>query len=250
MTKNALYLYAIGRGDGGLTLSGETLRGVDTIFYDGLAAFFSPVSDGEHMLSREAMMSHQKIVGTLWSQAAVIPISFGTVLRDRSAVIKILQMNSKQIKATLNRLAGCMEVGLKVFWKKDVFAARFGKQDPGVAELIKKARESGNEQPYPLMTRVGEMVENKVRQARSTFEREVHHVLAAVAEDAVLNDILTIHMVCNAAYLIRKEEEQAFDNEVSRLLEPRTDEFDVRYTGPWPPYNFARLQLEPPPERR
>ncbi|MEW6447991.1 MAG: GvpL/GvpF family gas vesicle protein [Bacillota bacterium] len=248
MNESLLYLYAIGGGEF-IPPPAEPLREVFTVCYDGLTAFVAPVPVGEHEVSREAMISHQKVVGALWSMTPVVPVSFGTVLRDRTEVERLLEMNREELEAALKRLIGRIELGLKVFWKKEVFAARFGERDPAVAELIRKAQESGSERSYPVMAKVGELVEAKVQEARSLFEREVHRVLAGSAEDAVLNEILTIRMVLNAAYLVSKEDELLFDQQVNQLLEPRLGEFDVRYTGPWPPYNFARLRLKLQSER-
>lgn len=249
MSGSAFYLYAIGNEDTGFISSEKAPHGVFAVSGDGLTAFVAPVSVEEQAPSREAMMAHERVVAALYTLTTVVPVSFGTIFRDQTEVVRLLELNSEQLKAALKRLEGRIEVGLKVFWKKEVFAAKFGQQDPSMAELVKKVRETGKERSHLMVAKVGELVQARVQQARSAFERRVHRILAALAEDAVLNDILTIEMVCNAAYLVRKEDERAFDQKVNELLEPRLEEFIVRYTGPWPPYNFARLRLKLPSER-
>ncbi|RJX23173.1 MAG: hypothetical protein C4570_00380 [Ammonifex sp.] len=248
MGSSALYLYAIGNEDTDFMLSEKVPHGVFAVASDALTAYVALVSVEEQAPSREAMTAHQRVVGALYSLTAVVPVSFGAMFRDQSEVVKLLELNSDQLKAALKRLAGRIEVGLKVFWKKEVFAAKFGQQDPFMAELVKKVRETGKESSL-MVAKVGELVEARVQQARNTFVREIHKVLAKFAEDAVLNDVLAIQMVCNAAYLVRKEDERAFDQKVNELLEPQLEELIVRYTGPWPPYNFARLRLKLPSER-
>jgi hypothetical protein len=245
----ALYLYAIGNEGADFISSEKAPEGVFPVSGDGLTAFVAPASIEEKVPSREAMMAHERVVGALYTLTTVVPVSFGTIFRDQTEVVRLLELNSEQLKAALKRLAGRIEVGLKVFWKKEVFAAKFGEQDPAMAQLVRKVRETGKGSSL-MVAKVGELVEVRVQQARNAFVREIHQVLAELAEDAVLNDILAIQMVCNAAYLLRKEDERAFDEKVNELLEPRLGEFVVRYTGPWPPYNFARLRLKLPSERR
>jgi len=47
----------------------------------------------------------------------------------------------------------------------------------------------------------------------------------------------------NAAFLVEREREAAFDARV-RTLGATYDTLTFRYTGPWPPYNFVNIRLK------
>ena len=57
-------------------------------------------------------------------------------------------------------------------------------------------------------------------------------------------------MILNAAFLVAREHEAAFDAKL-RSLAARFELLTLQYTGPWAPYHFTDIVLrrEPAPER-
>jgi hypothetical protein len=50
-------------------------------------------------------------------------------------------------------------------------------------------------------------------------------------------------MILNAAFLVSRQQEAAFDARVKELG-ARFDKLTFKYTGPWPPYNFVNIRLK------
>ena len=50
-------------------------------------------------------------------------------------------------------------------------------------------------------------------------------------------------MIMNAAFLVSRDKEQAFDQRVKEIG-ARFDKLTFKYTGPWPPYNFVNIRLK------
>jgi hypothetical protein len=50
-------------------------------------------------------------------------------------------------------------------------------------------------------------------------------------------------MILNAAFLVTREQEAAFDAKVKEIG-ARYDKLTFKYTGPWPPYNFVNIRLK------
>ena len=50
-------------------------------------------------------------------------------------------------------------------------------------------------------------------------------------------------MIMNAAFLVARDAEQAFDARVKEIGQ-RYDKLTFKYTGPWPPYNFVNIRLK------
>jgi hypothetical protein len=50
-------------------------------------------------------------------------------------------------------------------------------------------------------------------------------------------------MIMNAAFLVSRSHEPAFDARV-KDLGTRYDKLTFKYTGPWPPYNFVNIRLK------
>jgi hypothetical protein len=50
-------------------------------------------------------------------------------------------------------------------------------------------------------------------------------------------------MIMNAAFLVARDRETAFDAKV-KAIGARHDMLTFKYTGPWPPYNFVNIRLK------
>jgi hypothetical protein len=50
-------------------------------------------------------------------------------------------------------------------------------------------------------------------------------------------------MIMNAAFLVSRDAEAAFDYRVKDIGQ-RYDKLTFKYTGPWPPYNFVNIRLK------
>jgi hypothetical protein len=80
-------------------------------------------------------------------------------------------------------------------------------------------------------------------------ERYVSSILTELRDVAVasrINKPIGDKMIMNAAFLISRNQETAFDRKIKDIA-GRHDQLTFKYTGPWPPYNFVniRLKLEP-----
>jgi hypothetical protein len=81
-------------------------------------------------------------------------------------------------------------------------------------------------------------------QARS--ERYVNEIFAQLRDVSVAsraNKPIGDKMIMNAAFLVSRDQEGAFDGRVKELG-ARYDKLTFRYTGPWPPYNFVNIRLK------
>jgi hypothetical protein len=50
-------------------------------------------------------------------------------------------------------------------------------------------------------------------------------------------------MIMNAAFLVSRDLENAFDAGVKSIASAH-DKLTFKYTGPWPPYNFVNIRLK------
>jgi hypothetical protein len=51
-------------------------------------------------------------------------------------------------------------------------------------------------------------------------------------------------MIVNAAFLVERSAETAFDARVKEISRKYEGLLTFRYTGPWPPYNFVNIKLK------
>jgi len=81
-------------------------------------------------------------------------------------------------------------------------------------------------------------------QARS--ERYGTEILDRLRDAAVasrINKPIGDKMIMNAAFLVSRDQEAAFDSRVKSIAAEH-DKLTFKYTGPWPPYNFVNIRLK------
>ncbi|MCM3596041.1 GvpL/GvpF family gas vesicle protein [Metabacillus idriensis] len=185
---------------------------------------------------KENLLMHQKVIGSLLETSdTVFPFSFGHVIRSNKEAASLLQRLYPQLKNMSPLIRGKIEVGLKVIGKKDWLLKKLGEAQSGL---------SGGPTSTKERIKLGEMAEHFFLKVRKQFDLNLHQKLSSAADQSRLNSILTETMLLNASYLIKKEEEAAFDRLVESLCEPLKDQADFIYTGPWPAYNFVDIRLK------
>jgi hypothetical protein len=193
----------------------------------------------ETLESVEAMArTHHAVVEAVAARTVAIPFRLATIHHDERRVIDLLRHRHAEFDATLNRLAGRVEIGVKVY--VDVSAASpaivaSGSASPGRDYLrTRRAERVQRDQASREAVDVAGRVDAAL--AEFAVERTRHRPQAAQLRDDRAENIL------NAAYLVDVSELPAFHSLVRRV---GTDSPGVRIevTGPWPPYSFAGPDL-------
>ncbi|WP_088555004.1 GvpL/GvpF family gas vesicle protein [Calderihabitans maritimus] len=220
---------------------------VYTINYRDLAMV---VSDSPIIIydpDRKHALQHERVLGEIMKEFTVIPASFGLIFKSEADVQELLKKIYEEAMEALKNLDNKVELGLKVLWKKEYFAAEIEKGFPQLRQLkAAAARESPKyrKQVFSKKFQLGQMIENIVAQKRSRYIGEIYYGLQRYAVASVANDLITNRMILNAAFLVDKNREQEFDAQVSRFYQKYREKLDFRYTGPWPPYNFVKILLK------
>jgi hypothetical protein len=217
---------------------------VYTVAYRDLAAV---VRDGPltaRQPSREDLVGHLRVMEQLMASQTVIPVAYGTVAATEDAVREnLLAPHYDDLRASLKRLDGRVELGLKALWKDMgvVFAELVAEQ-----ERIRALRESIAAHPEAHtrqeMIELGRMVAEALEAKRRAEGEAILGALSPLAVEVRSGRLLGEKMILNAAFLVDREREAEFDNRVGGLGEAGASRLLFRYVGPVPPFNFVQLQ--------
>jgi hypothetical protein len=200
----------------------------------------------------EKVRAHDRVIKQAMAGGrAVIPCRFCTVLRGTDDVRRLLNVHGNGIRATLAELGRKQEWGVKVYARQPAEVAR------EVAESLVGAAEAGPASGHRVGTaylqrrRHEDALRAEVERAARSRAAACHEELAALADEAVVlprrsNGARRAadEPVMNGAYLVPEARVEPFHAAVAELQErnaPLGLAFEV--TGPWPPYNFVRLDL-------
>ena len=80
--------------------------------------------------------------------------------------------------------------------------------------------------------------------SESPLPADIHEALKPVAVASRSNKVIGDRMILNAAFLVERTQERAFDDKVKEVSRRYEDLLMFKYTGPWPPYNFVNIKLK------
>ena len=215
---------------------------VYTVHFRTLAAIVSDAPLEVLDSTRENVLAHERVNETVMREHTVIPMSFGTIFKTREDIVELLRSAAEAFGDVLNKMQNKLEFGLKVLWDRDQAIREVEAEDEDIGRLKKEI--SGQKGPtYFARMQYGRLVDAAL-QTRS--ERYVAHILDQLRDVSVasrINKPIGDKMIMNAAFLISREKETAFDARVKSIA-GRFDKLTFKYTGPWPPYNFVNIRLK------
>jgi len=250
----ATYVYAITRRPaperlrGMRGVSGEPVRSIE---HGGLSAIvgsvdprrFSeePARGGEEELrALEGLLrTHHRVVQALAGDTTVLPLRLGTVYRGDERVEALLEDRRAEFEATLERIAGRTEWGVKLLVDSAAFDAEPEDREPDAGPA------AGAGTRYLLRRRSEERSRQRRWDRAAALADQVHAALDAVAaasrRHAPQDARLSGHrgwMVLNGAYLVDQGRDRELLAVVRRFDDPERG-VRLELTGPWAPYSFA-----------
>jgi gas vesicle protein GvpL/GvpF len=215
---------------------------VHTVKFKDIAAVVSNTPLEVYDATRENVLAHERVNETVMRDYTVIPMSFGTVFKTPEDIIELLRSAYDAFHDVLVKMQDKLEFGLKVLWDRDVMVREIEADDDDVGRL-KKEISSLKGSTYFARVQYGRLVDQAL-QVRS--ERYVDDIFAQLREVSVAsraNKPIGDKMIMNAAFLVARDKEAAFDAKVKEVGAVY-DKLTFKYTGPWPPYNFVNIRLK------
>jgi len=215
---------------------------VHTVNYKDIAAVVSDTPLEVYDPTRENVLAHEKVNEAVMRQRTVIPMSFGTVFKTRDDIVELLRGAYDAFRDVLNKMEDKLEFGLKILWDRDVMIREIEKQDEDVRRLKGEiATQKGS--TYFARVQYGRLVDAALGSLSERYVSEIFSELRDVSVASRANKAIGDKMILNAAFLVSRDQEAAFDKKVKELG-ARYDKLTFRYTGPWPPYNFVNIRLK------
>src|SRR5437667_243374 len=172
----------------------------------------------------------------------VIPMSFGTIFKTREDIVELLRSAAEAFGDVLNKMQNKLEFGLKVLWDRDQVIRDVEADDEDISRLKKEI--SGQKGPtYFARMQYGRLVDSALQARSEHYVADILEQLRDVSVASRVNKPIGDKMIMNAAFLISRDREAAFDSKVKSIAS-QFDTLTFKYTRPWPPYNFVNIRLK------
>ena len=240
------YVYCVIRSEEPLRFGavglGSVPAEVSTVHYKDIAAVVSNTPLEVLDATRENVLAHERVNEAVMRDHTVIPMSFGTVFKTRDDIIELLRGAYGAFIDVLLKMEDKVEFGLKVLWERDEAIKQIEREDEDVRHL--KGEISSQSGPtYFARVQYGRLVENALQARSERYVSEIFEALRDVAVASRANKPIGDKLIMNAAFLVSRDREAAFDAKV-KAVGAKYAHLTFRYTGPWPPYNFVNIRLK------
>jgi hypothetical protein len=221
---------------------GDNGSEIHTIQYRDLAAVVSDVPLGILDSTRENVLAHERVNEIVMRDHTVIPMSFGTVFKTKDDTVQLLRSAYDAFGDVLAKMRDKMEFGLKVLWDRDSVVKDIEDEDEGIHRLKNEiALQKGS--TYFARMQYGRAIDAALQARSERYGSEILDRLRDVAVASRINKPIGDKMIMNAAFLVSRDQESAFDSRVKSIAAEH-EKLTFKYTGPWPPYNFVNIRLK------
>ncbi len=227
-------------------LRGLANERVRTVGFRDVAAVVSrhPV---QRLVPRRANLEpHHRIVRQVSSRSPLVPAAFGHISQSEEAIVRVLRDYYDDIRGEINRLANRAEMSVKLRWTVPNIFKYFVQQHSDLREL----RDRVFRRPDPSFDeklQVGSLFDAKLASERDRLRAVLLKALASVSADSISNPPRDEAMVCDCVLLIDTAHAGGFAQSIQSAAMKFDQNYTLQYSGPWPPYSFVRLQLNPRP---
>jgi len=215
---------------------------VHTVHYLDIGAVVSDTPTEVLDATRENVLAHERVSETVMRRFTVIPMSFGTVFKTPEDIVELLRGAYEAFSDVLHKMQDKLEFGLKILWDRDVMIREIEREEEDIRRL-KKEISSQKGSTYFARMQYGRLIDAALQTKSERYMAEIFEQLRDVAVASRANKPIGDKMIMNAAFLVSRDNESAFDAKVKQIG-ARYDTLNFKYTGPWPPYNFVNIRLK------
>jgi hypothetical protein len=243
------YVYGITAGSHpalpeGLGGVGDPAMPVRVLKEGDLAAVVSDAPEGLRPKRRE-LLAHQNVLAEAGAGGCVLPMRFGSVAPEDSAVTGVLAERAEHYKERLRALDGKVEYNVKATHIEEAVLHHVMAGSPELRSLAEANRKAGGGS-YEQKLQLGEMVAAAVKAQEAEDAGVVQQALEPLAAAVGLGPEST-GWLANVSFLVARDSAARFAEAVDELRQAHPH-LDVRLNGPLPPYSFVEPGPSEPAE--
>jgi len=211
---------------------------VHSITHQDIAAVVSDYPATTIKPLRKNLFPYHQVTRTLAESCATIPARFGQIAQHGEEVFTILRRHYPRIRQELERLHHKVEMGAQVFWQVDNLFEYLIQQDRALKGLRDRLLHRPSSVTRQEQIEFGGRLRDKLQETREKVSQRTMASLREVAVEAKVDEPLGEKMAMNGLFLVRKEQQQHFTEQVEKVAGLMGEEYALKVDGPWVPFNF------------
>jgi hypothetical protein len=208
-------------------ISGATVR---LLQIDELAVLVTDFNADTIAVTRENALDHAAVVRSVLDRTTPLPFRFGTLVTEQQ-LRSYISARKAALQTRFAHVRGCVEMSVKIIRElSDEIKTQVRDEiTTGTSFLEERRREIlGSEQ--------------KTAEARE-IETWLHEQVGGLIRDEQVTIRPSEKLVLAAAHLVEREKIGQYKHKTAAARKNRP-ELHFLFSGPWPPYSFANIELE------
>jgi len=247
--KEGKYVYCIIQNSGYLDFGplgiGERGDKVYTINFQDISAVVSDSPIKKYSPLRKDLIPHESVIEEVMKTFTVLPVRFSIIAEDEDKVKKILEKEHDRFVDLLKYMADKKELGLKAMFKGNVIYSNIMEKYEEIRVLKEKIAALSPQMSYYQRIEIGKIVEAALKKEKEIYKKDILDTLSPLAVEVKTIDTYGDQMIINAAFLVAKNKEAEFDQDVNEYVKKYGDKINFKYVGTVPPFNFINLVINP-----
>ncbi len=240
------YLYAVAAlaEDRAYNVAGIDGSPVHALGNGRVAAVVSDCARQKLRPERAHLAAHKEVLKRLMLESTVLPMAFGMIADDLGAVRRMLSLNQKAFLEQLERVAGKVEVGLRVNWDvPNIFEYFIGTHPELRAardRLLGNQREVRHEDKIEL----GRLFDRILNEDREANSEKLEGALAPCCAEIKQSPPRNVNEVANLICLVPRDGQRQLEEAVLQAAGLFDNNYAFDLNGPWAPHNFVEMDLK------
>jgi hypothetical protein len=244
MIDDKLYLYAIIFSQIKINaIQGINGADIQKVSHADLAAIVSRAPNGKIRPQRKNLAAHQNVLKSLMDNTTPLPVHFGMIADNKSAVEALLTGYHNTLIEQLQYVENQVEMGLRVTWDVPNIFEYFVNRYPKLQGLRDQAFNGGREPARDEMIEIGRLFNQLLEQERETHTQSVEAGLAPVCTEIKRNPPRQERDTMNLVCLVPRSQLNAFEQTIYEIAKQFSDDFLFDFNGPWAPHNFVNMNI-------
>ena len=240
------YIYAIVASGEPRVYPSLGIEGRDayTITDGRVSVVVSGLTNAKIRPERANLRAHQAVLKRLIEDTTPLPMAFGTIADSPQAIHRILVQNRGVFEQQLARVAGKVEMGLRVTWDVPNIFEYFVNTHTELRLARDRLMGARHEFTQEEKIELGRLFDRLLNEDRETHIAKVERVLNPLCVEFKANPCRNELEVINLACLVKRDAQEAFSAGVFAAAQLFDNHYAFDFSGPWAPHNFVEIDLE------
>jgi len=254
--ENARYLYCVVRAGtqhhlGNIGIDDET---VYTVPYGDISAVVHrcrplPYDTDDKTLAEGWILEHSYVIDQATKLfGTVLPFAFDVIIRgDDSVIAKWLEVNYIPLRDDLHRVKGKSEYSIRIYCDFKELAGRAQELSPEIKSIQNEMMREPAGKAYLLGKRLELKRKDLMSKEANRLKEQLCSRIRLLADEMKVDDKRgrmrekrkNLELLASCSCLVSDENVESLGEVLDEIQEEK--EFEVKFTGPWAPFNFVNL---------